>query len=153
VMVTPSLKRKWEITTRPIGDDWAIPMPFTSTDAEVDGLLRYLSEFLDIYTTTDTGTFLVRSKEIREDLNAEPPYKELVAETSLAPWDSGLIQKVFIRANRQKEGWAFHIHLKYITGDKNIWITRNPKLVGILRKQLLLWRGLKEEEKRRYMQR
>ena len=89
---------------------------------------------------------------MREDLTAEIPCKELVAETALAPWDSGLIQKVFVRAIQQekKEGWVFQLHLKYIEGDRKIWIARNPRLVDILRKQFLLWRGLAEEEKKKY---
>jgi len=155
LMVTPSLKRKWEITTKPIGDDWIIPMPFVSTEEEVYGVLRYISELLDVYTSRDAGTFLVRTREMREDLISENPYKELVAETALAPWDSGLIQKVFIRAIRQREeeskGWFFQIHLKYMEGDRKIWMTRNPRLLDILRKQFLIWRGLGKEEKEKYL--
>jgi len=155
LMVTPSLKRKWEVTTKPVEDDWFIPMPFTSTADEVDGVLRYLSEFLDIYTSRDAGVFLIKEKKIKEDLTAESPYKELVAEAALAPWDSGLVQKVFIRATREREekkkDWVFQIHLRYMEGDRKIWITRNPRLVDILRKQLLLWRGLGKEEKEKYL--
>ena len=151
LLVTPSLKRKWEIDSKPVGDDWSIPLPFRCTENEVDGVLRFLFEFLEVYTNRDAGTFLVRSKEMLGKKTPEYLCKELIAEILLAPWDSGTVQKVFIRAIKEKGEWAFHIHLKYIVGDKNVWIKRNPKVVDILRKQLLLWRGLKEEEKRRYV--
>ncbi|MEM2454865.1 MAG: FtsX-like permease family protein [Candidatus Bathyarchaeia archaeon] len=150
LLVTPSLKRKWEITTKPIGDDWTIPLPFRCIDDEVDGVLRFLSELFEIYTSRDAGTFLVRKKEIQEKVTFESSWKELIAEMSLAPWDSGTIQNLFIRAIKENEEWAFYVHLKYIAGDKSVWIKRNPKVVDIIRKQLLLWRSLKEEEKRKY---
>ncbi|MCD6469380.1 FtsX-like permease family protein [Candidatus Bathyarchaeota archaeon] len=153
LMVTPSLERKWEIKTKPLGDEWFIPTPFVSTEKEVDGVLRYLSEFLEIYTSRDMKVFYLRDKEIRENLAAENPYKELVAEVALAPWDSGTIQKVFIRAIQQekKKGWVYQIHLKFIGGDRNVWINRNHAFVDIIRKQFLMWRGLKEEEKKKYL--
>lgn len=150
LLVTPSLKRKWEITTKPIGDDWTIPLPFRCIDDEVDGVLRFLSELFEIYTSRDAGTFLVRKKEVQEACTFESSWKELIVEMSLAPWDSGTIQKFFIRATKENGEWAFHIRLKYIAGDKNVWIKRSPKVVDIVRKQLLLWRSLKEEEKRKY---
>ncbi|HDO42242.1 MAG TPA: FtsX-like permease family protein [Candidatus Bathyarchaeota archaeon] len=152
LMATPSLKRRWEITTKPIGDDWIIPLPFVSTTEEVDGILRYISEFLDIYTTRDAGFFFVRSREIRESVVDGKPCKELIADVSLAPWDSGLIQRVFIRAIQEKgKDWFLQIHLKYLQGDRKIWTTRNPRFIDLLRKQFLMWRGLKSKEKEKYI--
>jgi ABC-type antimicrobial peptide transport system permease subunit len=152
LMATPSLKRKWEITTKPVENDWIIPLPFTSTDEEIEGVLKYISEFLDIYTTRDAGFFFVRNKEIKESLVDGNLCKELIAEVSLAPWDSGLTQKVLIRAIKEKEKiWFFQIHLKYLEGDRKVWITRNPRFLDFLRKQFLMWRGLKSEEKEKYL--
>lgn len=152
LMATPSLKRKWEITTKPMENDWIIPLPFTSTDEEITGVLEYISEFLDIYTTRDAGFFLVRNKEIRESLIDGNLCKELVADVSLAPWDSGLTQKVLVRAIKEKgKIWFLQVHLKYLEGDRKVWITRNPRFLDVLRKQFLMWRGLKSEEKEKYL--
>ena len=152
LMATPSLRRKWEVPTKPVDNDWVIPLPFVSVREEVDGILRYIYEFLDIYTTRDAGFFFVRNKEIKERIIDGKLCKELEADISLAPWDSGLIQKVFIRAIQEEEkDWLFQIHIKYLEGDRKIWITRNPKLLDVLRKQFLIWRGLKKEEKEKYL--
>ncbi|TLN01155.1 FtsX-like permease family protein, partial [bacterium] len=43
-LVTPSLERRWKVPTKPKGDNWEIPLPFVSSEAEAEGILTFLKE-------------------------------------------------------------------------------------------------------------
>ncbi len=147
-MITPSLERKWRIPTKPMGDEWSIPLPFsTESDAEVNGLMRYLQEYFSAYTTESDQPFIVRDVKISEK------EKMIKVIMRLLPLESGVNQELTISGHlpEKERRWFFTIHLKKLSGVREIWESVNYIIVDTVRKQMLLWRGLREEERLRYI--
>ena len=150
-MVTPSLERKWKIKTKPRGDEWMIPLPFfANSREEARGVMAFIKEYMEIYLNPDVGDFWVREPiKFREN-----EIITLTTVVALAPYDSGFMEEVNLIASKTTEKvFSFEIYLRYIGGERGPWTHSNPGFVDTLRKQLLLWRGLKSEERRKYISR
>ena len=153
-LVTPSLERRWKIPTKPVGDEWSIPLPFFSTTREeVKGIMVFIKEFLEIYQSPDVGVFWVR-----EPINFEKIQKEdeeayvLSTVVALPPWDARFVEEFKLIATKRKEKqFNFEVYLKYVGGERHPWKDSNPRFIDSIRKQLLLWRGLKQEERDSYI--
>jgi len=154
-LVTPSLKRKWELTTKPKGDEWTIPMPFTATEAETEAVLIFVREYLEAHRVERAGIFAAGDVGYREWETKERRIKGLTTVVSLAPWEAAIQQEVSLNAVSppKEEKWAFELYLKRLAGHPKIWETANRKFVDLIRKQLLLWRGLSPSEKKSYVER
>ncbi|MEM2352534.1 MAG: FtsX-like permease family protein, partial [Thermoproteota archaeon] len=154
--VTPSLERKWKIRTKPMGDEWFIPLPFTTTSIEeARGIMAFMNEFLNIHLSSEVGVFWVREKaKIREETDEKKGIKRIIlsAPISLPPWDSGFIEESQIIAEKTGEKtFTFNIYLKYVSGERYPWEGSNPDFVDAIRKQLLLWKGLTQKERDEYI--
>lgn len=146
--VTPSLRRRWEITTTPRGNRWYIPLPFrVSSHREGWGMMRYLAEY---FQKKYTGEF-----EVLEAPNMEErAEKRLVLRLSvmLAPRDVAVSEYVEIIATPTKSGkMIFGVYSELRTGKRYMWITLHRKFVDHIRKQMLLWRTLDPGMKLKYM--
>jgi len=148
-VVVPSLARKWEIPTKPRGDEWEIPLPFATRDrGEIPGIIYYLYEYLDAHRKESPEVFIV------EDAVIEGP-ERLRAVVRLQPLEAGVVQEVAISAlwNDIEQRATFSVRLHRLGGVMETWISRNRYFVDALRKQFLMWRGLKPEDKREYIRR
>jgi hypothetical protein len=148
-IITPSLKRKWELTTKPIGDEWNIPLPVSFPEEnEIYGVLEYLSEYYagsgtakDRFMISDTNP--VNMKEMKLELKVE-----------LAPFEKGITQYVVLSFTKETEiasRYVFNIYLRHLTGERSAWIHSSYAYIDDVRKQLLLWRALNEENRRAYI--
>jgi len=147
-MVTPSLMRKWEVKTKPVGDEWEIPLPIKIPESEIIGLIMYLYEFFKAHSARDVGVFRVTEVSYDEDALT----KTLEVNVALAPWDSGLAQIVRIVAKKEFEEKSYNlvIHLKRVRGRSQTWISRNKEFIRLIRNQFVLWNTLRLDEKREY---
>jgi len=154
-IVTPSLTRKWEVKTKPVGNKWYIPLPFRVPEDEVRGVMAYLYEYFKIHTARDVGIFRVSKMSYEETEIEGNPAKILSAEVALAPWDSGIAQLVQIIAKKDPKGKEFSLDvaLNRIRGSSQIWVSKNRDFVRSIRNQLILWNTLEPEEKRQYAKR
>jgi hypothetical protein len=146
-VVVPSLARKWEIPTKPRGDEWEIPLPFATRDrGEIPGVIYYLYEYFDAHRKESPEVFIV------EDAAIEGPEK-LRAVVRLQPLESGVVQEVVISAlwNDIEQRATFSVRLRRLGGVMETWVSRNRYFVDALRKQFLMWRGLRPEDKREYI--
>jgi hypothetical protein len=150
-LVTPSLERAWTIRTEPVGDKWNIPLPFfANTEREAKGILTYLQEFASAHMVADASIFVVgklrRETGYREGIR----YHAIVLETALQPLDMGVRQEASLYATLAEDRWVFELCLERAAGPVEDWKRLNRGFVDQLRKQLLLWRSLPDEEKERY---
>jgi hypothetical protein len=148
-IVVPSLARKWEIPTKPRGDEWEIPLPFATRDrGEIPGIIYYLYEYLDAHRKESPEVFIV------EDVAIEGP-ERLHAVVRLQPLEAGVVQDVMISAlwNDIEQRATFSVRLRRLGGVLETWVSRNRYFVDALRKQFLMWRGLRPEDKREYIRR
>jgi hypothetical protein len=150
-LVTPSLKRRWELSTKPHGDRWLIPLPFTLEKSETRGALMYLKEFAEASTAT-YGIFKVMIETIKYEKAEKASI--LSFNTMLAPYDLGIQQTVKIVASPTLDGEsnAFVIDILRLTGQRDPWMLANYRFVDRIRKQLLLWRALPPEAKKKYFE-
>lgn len=154
-LVTPSLARKWELTTKPKGDEWVIPMPFAATEKEAQAVLVFVSEFLDAHRVERAGVFSSSRTSYGESERDGTKVRGIRATVSIAPWEAAIQQKISVNAFNppKEERWSFELYLKRTSGHPKKWATANRKFIDIMRKQLLIWRGLSPAEKKTYIDR
>ncbi len=144
--ITPSLKRKWEITTKPLGNEWYIPLPFrVGSREECLGVLNYLAEYFEKVYTRD---FIVVEKPV---LKTKDSSLVLALTIQLAPYDAGISEYVEVIGRQEKDKIVFGVLSVLKTGKRYIWVSSHKRFIDHLRKQLLLWRTLKPKERLKYM--
>ncbi len=152
-LVTPSIERAWKIPTKPKGDQWTIPLPFVATsDKEALGILTFLREYFWAHATERADTiFATRAVSYKE----EEKMKSLVIDIRLAPFEMGVAQETHINAKlpEKEERYHFELYLVRLGGYLRIWETANRKFADEVRKQMLIWRGLKRVEREEYIKR
>jgi ABC-type antimicrobial peptide transport system permease subunit len=153
-LVTPSLERKWKLTTKPIGDEWYITIPFRASETEVLGIMEFMREYMESQSAETMGPFITLAPPI---IRSETGLKIMETKVHLAPFDANVTQNFRLIA-KQLPGEAlplfeFHLHLRLLTGNRETWIRSNRSFIDRIRKQLLIWRGLRDVDKRRYIER
>jgi len=147
-LVTPSLERKWRITTRPSGDEWEIPLPYiAASPKDAQGILEYLHEYFD-GRGKETRFAIIRKLE-------EPSHKEMELKltASLLPLESHVNMMVTLRATKKKEKYELFLLINKLTGEFTAWKTLNYFFVDDIRKQVLLWRSIPPSMHERYIRR
>lgn len=152
-LVTPSLERAWKITTKPIGDEWTIPLPFVVKAEELNGVLAYMKEYFQAHSSERAGVFWIRDLQYLDEKRGSTQMKLLKMITRLAPYDAGLEQESELAFLIEREAAHINveIHLKRISGILRVWKNTNRMYVDAVRKQLLVWRSLRVSDKERYL--
>lgn len=151
-LVTPSMERVWRIPTKPSEKLWDIPLPFvTSTREETLGVVSYVEEYLSGHVGERAPDFTIRN------LWHESSKDQIVVgmDMLLSPYELGIRQKAQLSATRSavEARYAFNINIERTSGETGPWITSNRIFLDALRKQLLLWKSLKPDERLRTIQR
>ncbi|MGC9086207.1 MAG: M28 family peptidase [Thermoproteota archaeon] len=146
-MITPSLERRWKIPTKPEKDVWEIPMPFRIPSKEEGiGILKYLSEFFRELGYQRPGYRVYEPPVLSNDL------KTLRMVVNLIPIEHGISQEAQLELiELEDKTYSFILRLRRRSGDPKVWQANNYYFIDDLRKQLLLWRSLKEEAKKKYL--
>ena len=98
-IAAPSLERGWKIPTRPVGNVWTIPFPFTYTSAEeAAGVMNYIAEYLRAHVGEMYEGFQVTGMEVDRKRG------EIRFEAMLAPLEAGIRQRVTLRFSRDPTG-------------------------------------------------
>jgi len=142
-LVTPSLERKWNIPTKPSGDNWIIPLPFVVSDAQEGmAILLYLKEFFTLLGYERTGYRIYNPPVLKDN--------SLEMFVNLTPMEYGISQTAKIELVKAGEVFSFNLVLHRETGDTKLWHANNYAFVDDVRKQLLLWRSLPPERRKKY---
>jgi ABC-type antimicrobial peptide transport system permease subunit len=147
-LVTPSLERKWKMTTKPRGETWEIPLPFSMPEAqEALGVLEYINEYLVAHTVETPEPFIARESKI------DRAQFKLFSTMILQPIEAEIIQELSIEVSQVKmaQRAQFTIVIKKLSGPRETWEAVNYKVIDVMRKQLLMWRSLSSEQRRKYM--
>jgi len=150
-LVTPSLERRWKPPTKPKGDEWEIPLPFTYIDFnEVLGLVYYLSEIYREHTIERAGAYTV----VEHRMFKEEEKAGIESVIWLPPYELNIRQKSLLVLYRSKtEGkYVTTLVLKRLSGPYVNWVNSNLGYIDELRKQFLTWRLLRPEERRKYIE-
>ncbi len=147
-MVTPSLERKWKMPTKPKGNEWLIPLPFVVEESVKEGLLCYMKEFLESFPTERVSLFSARDISYCE----KDEEKSIIFIARLSPYEAGIRQRVSFRLvfNRSEKKYHTNIFIERLDGILSVWKTANRSFVNELRRQLLNWQSLSDNEKKSY---
>jgi len=148
-LITPSLERKWKIPTKPRGDEWNIPLPVSmESETETRGLLNYLLEYFSAYTVESEQPFIVL------DAKLSPEEKKVLTTMRLLPVESSVVQNLVMQGYQpeRETRWLFSVSIRKLSGVPEVWIAVNRGIIDTIRKQLLMWRSLRDDERLRYMQ-
>lgn len=147
-LITPSLERKWKIPTKPKGNLWDIPLPFSlAEEIEVKAVYLFLEEFFKAHASETPDPFIVRDIKT----NVKERIQELLV--SLMPLDSGVYQRALISSKFYEDArkYDFVLRLERIEGTPDTWVALNYGFIDAVRKQLLTWKMLSDSEKDKYV--
>lgn len=146
----PGILRGWKLP-EPKGDILDIPFPFTVSDYDIGGVLRFLHEHFDHYRETGLGQFLTKYCYMVRYDNGQ---YGLVAEVALAPFDLGVTQEFELKSAPSEIPGIdeVRITIRRLSGQPKDWQRLNKTLLDDLRKQFLIWRALPHAVMDRYRQ-
>jgi len=151
-LVTPSLERAWKITSKPVGDHWQITLPFTVTsEEETNGIITYYVEFVKAHLGERLPGFSAKDLQFEGGAADGTQYKRLTFETALTPYEAGVRHVTRIEFTQSAERWNMNLLLTKVGGSSGDWLSLNRGFVDILRKQMLIWRSLPDQEKEKYI--
>jgi len=137
-LVTPSLERRWRVPTKPRGDAWEIPLPFTFREEEMAaGLVAYLSEYLE-NRRERVGTFAV----MEHSPFAEPERVGVRGEglaRALRAEHRARHEMVFAKSATEAR-YIVTEGRPRISGPYDLWVKSCETFVREVREQLLTWR-------------
>jgi hypothetical protein len=150
-VATPAIERSWRVAD-PVGDNWNIDMPFSVTGQQASGLNGFLSEWFQAYEEYSIGDFVTQDVQTSEH---EYPYGKGYAiglKAWLAPFDLGVSQTVYLETipTEMAEVYELKLTLHRESGDVSNWKRINRRFLNTMRKQFLIWRTLRAEERERY---
>ncbi len=151
-VATPALERTWR-TPEPVGDRWEIPLPFMVTGDQAQGLNSFLGEWFSAYEEYSVGDFVTQGVSTTEGRSERGSVYSIHLTCWLAPFDLGVSQQVEVQTTPTEMEDVFEIRLilHRLSGDISNWRRVNRRFLNTLRKQFLIWRTLRTEERERYV--
>lgn len=152
-VATPAIERTWR-TPEPVGDRWEVPLPFMVTGDQAVGLNGFLGEWFKAYEEYSIGDFVTQNVETSEFLTPAGATAYKIKTTAwLAPFDLGVSQVVELNTTPTDMEDVFELRMVIhrLSGDISNWKRVNRRFLNTLRKQFLIWRTLKADERERYL--
>jgi hypothetical protein len=151
-VATPSVDRRWHVP-EPEGDDWEIPMPFAVTGAQATALNAFMSEWFAAYEEYSVGDFVTQDVVTEEHPSEYGTEYVIRLMTWLAPFDLGVSQRAALHTvpTNMQDVFEIRLRLHRESGDVSSWKRVNRRFLNTLRKQFLIWRTLRVEDRERYL--
>ena len=151
-VATPAIERSWHLP-EPIGDSWDIPLPFAVTGEQATALTRFMVEWFEAYEEYSIGDFVTQDVRTWEEAKEYGTAYIIELMSWVAPFDLGVSQKVQLRTipTDMEDVFEIGLHLDRVSGDVSSWRRVNRRFLNTLRKQFLIWRTLRAEERDRYL--
>jgi hypothetical protein len=151
-VATPALERRWQVPD-PVGDTWDIPLPFAVTGYQATALTRFMVEWFEAYEEYSIGDFVTQDVTNFTEPTTYGISYIIQLMAWVAPFDLGVSQKVQLRTipTDMEDVFEIMLHLERVSGDVSSWRRVNRRFLNTLRKQFLIWRTLRSEERDRYL--
>jgi hypothetical protein len=151
-VATPAIERSWHLP-EPVGDGWDIPLPFAVTGEQATALTRFMMEWFEAYEEYSIGDFVTQDVSNREEPSQHGTSFVIDLMAWVAPFDLGVSQRVQLRTipTDMEDVYEIRLHLDRVSGDVSSWRRVNRRFLNTLRKQFLIWRTLRAEERDRYL--
>ncbi|KPJ64761.1 hypothetical protein AMK68_00655 [candidate division KD3-62 bacterium DG_56] len=151
-VATPAIERRWTVP-EPVGDRWEIPLPFSVTGEQAIALNAFMSEWFNAYEEYSIGDFVTQDVS-REEFESQYGTGYRIALMAwLAPFDLGVSQRVTLETIPAEMTDVFELKLTLDreSGDVSSWKRVNRRFLNTLRKQFLIWRTLRTEDRDQYL--
>ncbi|MEI6914212.1 MAG: FtsX-like permease family protein [Armatimonadota bacterium] len=150
-VATPSIDRSWKVP-EPDGDTWKISLPFSVTGEQASGVNSFLAEWFQAYEEYSVGDFVTQDVKTDTFENEYGKAYGLSTKTWLAPFDLGVSQMVRLETlpTVMEDVYEIYVTLERDSGDITNWKRVNRRFLNTLRKQFLIWRTLRAEDRDRY---
>ncbi|MCJ7821676.1 MAG: ABC transporter permease, partial [Armatimonadetes bacterium] len=151
-VATPAIERSWHLP-EPVGDGWDIPLPFAVTGDQATALTRFMVEWFEAYEEYSIGDFVTQDVRTWEEAQEYGTAYIIELMSWVAPFDLGVSQRVQLRTipTDMEDVFEIGLHLERVSGDVSSWRRVNRRFLNTLRKQFLIWRTLRAEERDRYL--
>jgi hypothetical protein len=151
-VATPAIERRWHMPD-PVGDLWEIDMPFAVTGKQAAALNAFMSEWFSAYEEYSIGDFVTQDVVVREEPAEHGAAYVIELMTWLAPFDLGVSQRTQLRTvpTEMTDVYEIKLTLHRESGDVSSWKRVNRRFLNTLRKQFLIWRTLRAEDRERYV--
>lgn len=151
-VATPAIERSWKVPD-PVGDVWNISLPFAVTGAQATGVNKFIAEWFEAYEEYSVGDFVTQNVETSAyDSEFGKAYR-VQCRAWLAPFDLGVSQEVILDTipTSMEDVYEVRLTINRESGDISNWKRVNRRFLNTLRKQFLIWRTLRAEERERYL--
>lgn len=152
-VATPAINRSWNVS-EPVGDEWAIRLPFAVTGNQARGVNGFLAEWFQSYEGYSVGDFITEGI-YRETFDSEHGQAfRIGCKAWLAPFDLGVSQMIKLETvpTDLEDVYDLRLTLTRVSGDVSNWKRVNRRFLNTLRKQFLIWRTLNAAERERYLE-
>lgn len=151
-VATPAMDRSWKVP-EPDGDVWTIPLPFSVTGDQARALNTFLGEWFKAYEEYSVGDFVTQDVQSDEFETEYGRGYGLSCKTWLAPFDLGVSQGLRLETvpTSMEDVFDIGVTLTRLSGDISNWKRVNRRFLNTMRKQFLIWRTLRADERDRYL--
>jgi hypothetical protein len=142
----------------PVGDVMEFELPFTYVELDAISVIPYLHDVFEDHGEGSSADFfcqppsLAGSVDTGENDSSANSYG-LETRCWLKPYDLGVSQlmTLTIQPSSAPGMWNGHLRLTRLSGDINSWRRGNRVFLAVLRRHLLAWRGLEDEQRDEYL--
>jgi hypothetical protein len=151
-VATPAIERRWQVPD-PVGDEWDIRLPFAVTGKQATALTHFMVEWFQAYEEYSVGDFVTQNVTSHDEDSTYGTMFVIELMAWVAPFDLGVSQKVQLRTTPtdMEDVYEIWLHLVRVSGDVSSWRRVNRRFLNTLRKQFLIWRTLRAEDRDRYL--
>ena len=151
-VATPAIERSWRVAD-PVGDVWNIALPFAVTGEQAKGVNGFIAEWFQAYEEYSVGDFVTQNVEVSQFESEFGEAHSVKCRAWLAPFDLGVSQDVILETipTDMEEVYELKLTINRESGDISNWKRVNRRFLNTLRKQFLIWRTLKADERDRYL--
>ena len=136
-------------------DSISLFLPFVATPGNVEAMQAYMAEYLAGIEGVTVGQLAIDDLTPRMEQQGEHAVPTLAFRAWLAPFDLGTSHDAELRiVFREDRGvYQYHLTARRFSGDHQNWRRLLPRFVLAIRRQLLMWRVLSNDEIDRYRER
>jgi len=152
-VAAPSIDRSWRVPD-PVNNQIIALLPFTINKTAAEGVVGYLSEWLEAHQEGSIGKFSAGNIEAFASVSdLGQPTRGLQTVIWLTPFDLGVRQHMLllIAPGEFNDIYEVRVVLERLSGDDGSWWRMNRTFLTELRKEFLQWRSLSPQRMQEYV--
>jgi hypothetical protein len=154
-LAVPDIGAAWQVGA-PEGDEWAFRLPFQVHHDLALALVTFLRNYFAMHSEQAIGVFYTAGARIYkvEDGSLDGTGYGLTFTAWLAPYDFGVSQWCLLETvpSMDEGTFEFKLAVQRLSGDVPSWRRANKVFLNNIRKQFLIWRTVKPEDRAAYQE-